>query len=158
MPSMKASLKIAKLNYLRKVNEYRVFYCENKIKKRSSTASLINCPFQVKWSMLNHISPHRHDIFYRVKISTVLSTDHTCMMSLISYKHALRKSSGHSKIELNTINTAVSVLKMNPSMPAKPTDIRNWICNPTQDCVLKSVDEKFKKCGHKYSISVGHRK
>ena len=47
------------------------------------------------------------------------STEHTCMMSHISYRHALRKASGHNKIELNCMNTAVSVLKMNPSMPCQ---------------------------------------
>ena len=33
LPSMKAFLKIAKLKYLRKVNEYNVFLCGSKIKE-----------------------------------------------------------------------------------------------------------------------------
>ena len=41
------------------------------------------------------------------------------MMSHIRYKHAYKTSSGHSKIELNSMNTAVSILKMNPNMPAQ---------------------------------------
>ena len=31
----------------------------------------------------------------------------------------MEEKSGHSKIDLNNMNTAVSVLKMNPSMPAQ---------------------------------------
>ena len=86
---------------------------------RHSTASVVKCPFEIKWSLVDHKKPYRHDIFYRAKISSIVSTQHTCMMSHISYKHALKKTSGHSKIDLNHMNTAVSVLKMNPSMPAQ---------------------------------------
>ena len=57
---------------------------ESKGRKRPSTASLINCPFMVKWSLLDHKAPHRNDIFYRVKVSTIECTEHTCMMSQIN--------------------------------------------------------------------------
>ena len=40
-------------------------------------------------------------------------------MSHISYRHAPKTSNGHNKIDLNNMNTAVSVLKLNPSMPAQ---------------------------------------
>ena len=87
--------------------------------KRNSTASLVKCPFELRFTLWKHNSPHRHDIFYKVKISNVMSTKHTCLMSHIGYKHALKSSSGHNKIDLNSMNTAVSILKMNPSMPAQ---------------------------------------
>ena len=86
---------------------------------RQSTASVVKCPFHIKWTLLDHKRPYRHDIFYRVKISSIVSTEHTCMMSNLSYRHALRKSTGHNKIDLKNMNTAVSVLKMNPSMPTQ---------------------------------------
>ena len=87
--------------------------------KRQSTASLVKCTFQLKWSLVNHKTQFRHDVFYKIKISSVPSIEHACMMSHISYRHALRKASGHNKLELKYMNTAVSVLKMNPSMPSQ---------------------------------------
>jgi hypothetical protein len=39
LPSMKAFLKFAELKYLRKVNEYKVFYSENKIQEMFLTFS-----------------------------------------------------------------------------------------------------------------------
>ena len=87
--------------------------------KRKSTPFLMQCPFELRFRLFEHKSPHRHDVFYKVKISNIVSTKHTCMMSHISYRHALSKSTGHTKINLTSMNTAVSVLKMNPSMPAQ---------------------------------------
>ena len=66
-------------------------------KNYQSTAALVKCPFQLKWSLTNHKKPYRHDIFHRVKISCVVITEHTCMMSHISYRHALKGASGHAK-------------------------------------------------------------
>ena len=86
---------------------------------RTSTSSLVKCPFLVRWTLVDHKRPHRHDIFYKVKISSIVSTEHTCMMSHISFRHALKKTTGHRKIDLNSMNTAVSVLKMNPTMSAQ---------------------------------------
>ena len=86
---------------------------------RQSTSSLVRCPFEIRWSLIDHKTPHRHDIFYKVKISRIVSTEHTCLMSHISYRHAMKTSNGHNKIDLNNMNTAVSVLKLNPSMPAQ---------------------------------------
>ena len=65
--------------------------------KLQSKSSIVRCPFELKWSLVKHKKPYRHDVFYKVKISLVPSTEHTCMMSHISYRHALRKSSGHKK-------------------------------------------------------------
>ena len=79
----------------------------------------MKCPFELKWSLVNHKKPYRHDIFYKVKITSLPSIQHTCMMSHIGYILALRSRSGHNKIDLNSMNTAVSVLKTNPSMPAQ---------------------------------------
>ena len=107
--------------------------------KRQSTASIVNCPFELRWSLINHKKPYRHDIFYKVKISSVPSTQHTCMMSHISYRHALRKSSGHNKIELNLMNTAVSIFKMNPIMPAQ---MLRPILRDSMPC-SKVLDGKF---------------
>ena len=82
---------------------------------RQSTSSLVQCPFQVKWTLVDHKKPYRHEIFYKVKISKIVSTEHTCMMSHISYRHALQKAKGHNKIDLSLMNTAVFVLKINAS-------------------------------------------
>ena len=84
-----------------------------------STLSLVKCPFEVRRTLVDHKRPHRHDVFYKVKISSIISTEHMCMMSHISFRHALKNSTGHKKIDLNNMNTAVSVLKMNPSMSAQ---------------------------------------
>ena len=51
-------------------------------------------------------------------MSSVVSTEHTCMMSSISYRHAIEKSTGHCKWDIKSMNTAVSVLKINLKMPA----------------------------------------
>ena len=40
-------------------------------------------------------------------------------MSNISYKHACKTSTGHPKINLNAMNTAVTILNMNPNLPAQ---------------------------------------
>ena len=106
---------------------------------RQSTSSLVQCPFQVKWTLVDHKKPYRHEIFYRVKISTIVSTEHTCMMSHISFRHALKKSNGHNKIDLNIMNTAVSILKVNPSMPA------NMLRPLLKDCLPchTNIDAKF---------------
>ena len=86
---------------------------------RQSTSSLVQCPFLVRWSPVDRKVPYRHDIFYKVKISTIVSLEHTCLMSHMSFRHALKTTSGHKKIDLNQMNTAVTILKMNPSMPAQ---------------------------------------
>ena len=34
---------------------------------RQSTSSLVQCPFEIRWSLIDHKSPHRHDIFIRLR-------------------------------------------------------------------------------------------
>ena len=73
----------------------------------------------MRFVMVDFKKPTRHGIFYRAKITAIDSVEHTCMMSNISYKHACKTSTGHPKINLNAMNTAVTILKMNPNLPAQ---------------------------------------
>ena len=104
-----------------------------------SMASQVKCPFHLKWSLVDHKMPYRHEIFYRVKISSVVDTQHTCMMSHISYKYAVKRSSGHSKLDLTIMNTAISLLKFNPSMPT------NMLRPILKDCLpcTTNIDGKY---------------
>ena len=113
--------------------------------KRQSTSSLVQCPFHVKWTLVDHKSPIRHDIFYKVKVSTLACLDHSCMMSHMSYTHALKKTNGHSKIDLDSVNTAVSMLKMYPSMPAKM--LRPLLKNvlPCTTCIDSKLIDNFRR-------------
>ena len=87
--------------------------------KRKSISCQTKCPFHIKWSLIDYKKPYRNNIFYKTKISNIISTEHTCLMSQISYRHALKSSNGHKNIDLSACNTAVDILKMNPSMPAR---------------------------------------
>ena len=104
-----------------------------------SIASQTKCPFHLKWSLVDHKMPYRHEIFYRVKISSVVNTQHTCMMSHISYRYAVKRSSGHSKLDLTLMNTAISLLKFNPSMPT------NMLRPILKDCLpcTTNIDGKY---------------
>ena len=88
-----------------------------KKKIRKSIASQVKCPFEIKWSLLDYKRPYRHDIFYKVKISNIISTHHTCLMSNMSYVVAVKSTKGHTKLDLASVKTAVDVLKANPTLP-----------------------------------------
>ena len=45
--------------------------------------------------------------------------EHTCLMSETSYRHALSTRNGHVKVNLDVMTTAVTMLKENPSLPAR---------------------------------------
>ena len=61
------------------------------------------------------------------------------MMSHISYRHAVKRSSGHSKLDLTSMNTAISILKLNPSMPT------NMLRPILKDCLpcTTNIDAKY---------------
>ena len=79
----------------------------------------VKCPFEIKWTLVDHKLPHRNALFYKVKISNIISTDHTCQLSQSSYSYAYKAMNGHTKIDLSALNTAVDVLVLNPSLPAR---------------------------------------
>ena len=127
--------------------------CEIVPNNSKSTASLVQCPFHLKWSLLDRKKPYRHEIFYKVKISSEVNTDHTCLMSHLSYRHAMKGSKGHTKIDLNCMNTAVSILKMNPSMPTQ-------MLRPIlKDCLLctTNIDGKFVE-NFRHRVALYHAK
>ena len=79
----------------------------------------VQCPFELKWSLLEYNRPRRNQIFYKAKVSNLISTEHTCMMSHMSYTHAFKSFKGLDKLDLSTVNTAVEVLKTNPSLSTR---------------------------------------
>ena len=87
--------------------------------KITSISCQTKFPFHIKWSLIDNKKPYRNNIFYKTKISNIISSEHTCLMSQISYRHALKSSNGHKKIDLSACNTAVDILKMDHSMPAR---------------------------------------
>ena len=46
----------------------------------------VQCPFELKWSLLEYNRPRRNQIFYKAKVSNLISTEHTCMMSHMLYR------------------------------------------------------------------------
>ena len=50
----------------------------------------VQCPFEIRWALIDHFKPIRNDIFYKVKITKLVSTQHSCRMSNISYRHAMK--------------------------------------------------------------------
>ncbi len=73
----------------------------------------------IKWSLVEHKRPHKDDIFYKVRISSISSLEHTCLMSESVYRTALSSRTGHVKINLDVMTTTVQTLKANPSLPAR---------------------------------------
>ena len=90
-----------------------------KRKFKKSMALQVQCPFQLKWSLIDYKKPYRNELFYKVKVSNLISTEHTCMMSHMSYRTAVKNYRGHEKLDLCTVNTAVEVLKTNPCLPTR---------------------------------------
>ena len=90
--------------------------CTPKRMIRKSIASQVKCPFEIKWSLLEHKKPYRNDIFYKAKISNVKCLHHTCLMSAMSYVVAVKSTKGHHKLDLGCVKTDVDVLKINPSL------------------------------------------
>ena len=76
----------------------------------------VQCPFELKWLLLEYKRPYRNDLFYKTKVSNLISTDHTCMMS---YRTAFKNFEGLQKLDLSTVNTTVEVLKTNPSLSTR---------------------------------------
>ena len=79
----------------------------------------VQCPFELKWTLVEYKRPRRNQIFYKVKVSNLISTEHTCMMSHMSYTHTFKNFKGLDKFDLSTVNTAVEVLKTNPSLSTR---------------------------------------
>ena len=87
--------------------------------KQKPLSLQVQCPFELKWSLLEYKRPYRNQIFYKVKVSNLISTEHTCMMSHMSYRTAFKSFKGLQKLDLSTVNTAVEVLKSNPSLSTR---------------------------------------
>ena len=60
-------------------------------------------------------------------------------MSKMSYQHVMKISRGHSKFDLNTMSTAVELLKFNPTLDAKA------LCSILADALPShtNIDNKF---------------
>ena len=88
------------------------FLCEGEdnVRKRNYPAIQIKCPFEIKWSYVDYRKPYQHGLFYKVKISKIVSTEHTCMMSNIGYSQALKSYRGHPKIDLKGATPLVNNL------------------------------------------------
>ena len=84
--------------------------------KQKPLSLQVQCPFELKWSLLEYKRPYRNHLFYKAKVSNLISTDHTCMMS---YRTAFKNFEGLQKLDLSTVNTTVEVLKTNPSLSTR---------------------------------------
>ena len=119
---MKATSKSIRCNYSHTphMNKYKQICPPNKKRKvRVNVNEHIQCPFCIKWSLVEHKRPHKDDIFYKVRISSIQSLEHTCLMSESSYRTALSSRAGHVKINLDVMTTTVQMLKANPNLPAR---------------------------------------
>ena len=86
---------------------------------RKPIALQVQCPFELKWSLLEYKRPYRNQLFYKAKVSNLISTEHICMMSHMPYRTAFKNFKGLQKLDLSTVNTAVEVLKSNPSLSTR---------------------------------------
>ena len=68
------------------------------------------------------------------------------MMSKISYRHAWKTSKGTNKLDLNACNTAVSMLKMNPSMPARMMRPLLRDVSPSETNINGKYVDNFRRC------------
>ena len=96
---------------------------ENTTKERRTTQAAkhgkVICPFRINYTLVNYKFPKSDEIFYKVRISNIVSLEHKCMMNVSSYRIAYKSSKSHKKIHLQTFNTVIEHLRVNPSLPAK---------------------------------------
>ena len=93
---MKASQKSIRCNYshtphlsISKKDEDSSFHPKKKRKTRVNVNKRIQCPFCINCALVDHKAPYKDNIFYKVRISSIKSLEHTCLMSESFYRNTL---------------------------------------------------------------------